>query len=118
MGPSSIISMDINGTYTPCLIDTGSNVSTVNSEYIQNMWPSVPIIGLESIMTLDVEAANGLKLPYNGVVNLKVQFPGSERNLDCAFLVVPPTCYSSKVPVLIGTNILSQVPQHSRPRCR
>lgn len=54
-----------------------------------------------------VEGAGGQTLQYLGYAEARTEFTGHSGPVDALYLVVPDTFYHAKVPVLIGTNILS-----------
>ncbi len=59
--------------------------------------------------TTMVECADGNKLPYDGYVELDITVSGLHvgQGQSCLALVIPRSNYNSKVPLLIGTNLLS-----------
>ena len=53
---------------------------------------------------LPLEGAAGIKVPYLGYVEARLEIPGVDAfNEDCLFLVMPDHEYSHRVPVTIGT---------------
>ncbi|PVD21605.1 hypothetical protein C0Q70_17404 [Pomacea canaliculata] len=97
VGPSCESPIRIDGVTSRCLIDSGSQkyaTSTAGK--------------LDS--TLQVIGAGGHSVPYIGVVRVSVWLPkdvvGVDSKVDTLLLVCPDTEYSSRVPVIAGTNIL------------
>lgn len=88
-----------------CLLDTGSQVTTVpNSFYKQNLSHFKPLNDL-----LEVEAANGQDVPYLGYVEVNITFPKSSLGLDIevpTLALIVPDMRSTLSSVLIGTNAL------------
>ena len=53
---------------------------------------------------LPLEGAAGIKVPYLGYVEARLEIPGVDAfNKDCLFLVMPDHEYGHRVPVTIGT---------------
>ena len=99
--------VNIAGIDFNCLMDTGSQVTTVPlSFYKQNLadQPLKPICEL-----LEVEGAAGQSVPYLGYVEMVVRFPkdfvGTDIDVPTLALVVPEV-HQTPPPVLIGTNTL------------
>ena len=100
--------VNIAGIDFNCLMDTGSQVTTVPlSFYKQNLsdQPLKPLCDL-----LEVEGAAGQSVPYLGYVEMTVRFPkdfvGTDIDVPTLALVVPDPRLESPSPVLIGTNTL------------
>ena len=61
---------------------------------------------------LHIECADGNTLPYLGYIEVSITAIEGIPHLkptDCIFLVTPETSYSSRTPVLLGTNILNEL---------
>ena len=88
---------------TRALIDTGSMVSTVSSDFYHRQLSNLPLEPLTNLV--NVGGGGGKSLPYSGYVKLN-----SENSIQNSFplLVVPNTQFNKEVPLLIGTNILSR----------
>lgn len=100
--------MNIAGCDCNCLLDTGSQVTTIPvSFYNQNLsdQPLKPLYNL-----LEVEGAAGQSVPCLGYVETTVTFSkdflGSEFEVPTLTLVVPDVGPASPSPVLIGMNTL------------
>ncbi|XP_056017057.1 uncharacterized protein LOC130053684 [Ostrea edulis] len=107
IGECNEVSIKVFNIATTALLDTGSTVSTISETFYKEHFPEIPLQSLE--FALSVECADGQQLPYSGYISLEIQISGiSSFPLlnDCLFLVVPQSDYNSKVPVLIGTNLL------------
>ena len=98
----------IEGKRCSCLLDTGSQVTTISQSYHEQNLPQLKIIPLENL--LEIEAANGQAVPYVGYVEAKVVFPkeflGSTVEVSTLALVIPDARGSIQPKVLIGTNTL------------
>ncbi len=89
-----------------CLLDTGSQVTTIPLSFYKKYLSHHPMQSLESL--LEIEGANGQSVPYLGYVEVTLMFPkeflGTNAEVTTLALVVP---YLINVPqVLIGTNTL------------
>ena len=93
----------VNGVSTLGLLDSGSMVSTVSHKWWNEHFPDSPVHSLDDLLT--VSGAGGSEIPYRGYTEVDIKLPGSEP-ATFPFLVVEETEYSSRVPVLIGTNVL------------
>lgn len=90
-----------------CLLDSGSQVTTIpNSFYLENL-AHLPLNPLNDL--LEVEGANGQSVPYLGYVEATISFPksliGADIEVPTLALVVPDV-RSTLSSVLIGTNTL------------
>lgn len=96
----------IGGRRVSCLLDTGSQVTTVPLSVYKSHLSSHPMKSLNDL--LEVEGANGQTVPYLGYVEMSLTFPkeflGTEAEVPTLALVVPDM---TNVPqILIGTNCL------------
>lgn len=99
--------MTIGDKDCSCLLDSGSQVTTIpNSFYLQNL-SHLPLNFLNDL--LEVEGANGQSIPYLGYVEATIRFPknllGADIEVPTLVLVVPDM-HSTLSSVLIGTNTL------------
>ena len=107
MGHENISDIIINGVRTKSLVDTGSQISTISEGYLKHLNPVPKIRNLDE---LDVKCADGQSLQYKGYVAVDVQSIFSENQEDYPpfpLLLVPTLDYHEKVPVIVGTNIIS-----------
>ncbi len=106
VGNSNEAEIVINDVRVNALIDTGASVSTISDTFYRNYLSHLELHSLDDI--LQVECADGASLPYLGYIKAGVTVSGVTTDVatDCLFLVVPSSNYSSRVPILIGTNIL------------
>lgn len=90
-----------------CLLDSGSQVTTIpNSFYLENL-SHLPINSLNDL--LEVEGANGQSVPYLGYVEATIRFPKSLLGVDIevpTLVLIVPDMRSTLSSVLIGTNTL------------
>lgn len=100
----------INGIQTSALLDTGSCISAISETFFkEHLQETTELQPLKNIV--NVECADGSELPYLGLVEVELTTDGvpDTSSQKCLFLVTPETKYSSKVPILIGTNILNEM---------
>ena len=99
----------IESLETTALLDTGSCISSIGQSFYENNLGHLPLLPVKDI--LNVECADGQKLPYSGYINASMTSSGISQCSEqfCIFLVVPDTNYNLRVPVLIGTNILDEI---------
>ena len=90
-------------------------VSTISEEFY-NAMSNKPVLKALTEFQLDVYAAGGASLPYTGYVEVEVRIPRSNSDpisVVAPVLVTETTKYKHKVPVIIGTNILRIVRDHT-----
>lgn len=91
-----------------CLLDTGSQVTTVPESFYKQKLSSHDIKSLNNL--LEVEGAAGQAVPFLGYIELAVTFPKDFLEIDIEIptlaLVVPDVHPDNQSPVLIGTNTL------------
>ena len=108
VGAKCTAQIRIGDVQTSCLLDTGSQVTTVSHSFFQKHLPDHQISSLSDL--LEVEGANGQSVPHLGYVELCVAFPkefvGVGVQVPTLALVVPDTRTGPQPHVLIGTNAL------------
>ncbi|KAK0133468.1 hypothetical protein N1851_030993 [Merluccius polli] len=101
--------MDVSmgGVTVPCLVDTGSMVSTFTESFFLQHFEPWGQERLRSCNWLQLRAANGLAIPYIGYLELDVMLC-SKLIPGCGVLVVrdPPGNVSTLVPGVLGMNII------------
>ena len=95
----------VNRLSAIALLDSGSMVSTITSQYWSEHFPDQQVHPLDDLLTLS--GAGGSDIPYRGYVEIDTKLPGVDASPFP--LVVEETEYNSRVPVLIGTNILNKI---------
>ena len=106
VGVANEASIFLDGQLCSALLDTGSTVSTICQGFYDRILPNKPVEDLDTF--LDIEGAGGQSLPYCGAVEVNVKLFRDAEPRTCMFLIVPDTRYGQKVPVILGTNILSE----------
>lgn len=105
--PQLVVS--IGGIPVPCLIDTGSMVSTITESCFLKHFEPWGQERLKRCQWLQLRAANGLAIPYIGYMELDVELCGKIVS-ECGILVVrdPPGGMCAQVPGVLGMNVLSR----------
>lgn len=108
VGTKSTAQVIIKGEEVNCLIDTGSQVTTVPQSFYARHFSEQDIKPLHDL--LEVEGANGQFVPYLGYIEMTVTFPkvfvGAPIDVHTLALVVPDLRDTTQPLVLIGTNAL------------
>jgi len=108
VGARCIAEVSIAGEKCHCLLDTGSQVTTVPQSFYEQHLSEYPINSINNI--LEVEGANGQSVPYEGYVEVDITFPeeflGVSVEVPTVALVVPDVKSHNQPLVLIGTNTL------------
>lgn len=101
------INVLIGGVNVPCLLDTGSMVSTVTGSFFLQQYGTWDQDSLQSCHWLQLRAANGLAIPYIGYLELDVRL--CDKVVPrCGILVVKdPPGSLSLVPGVLGMNVIS-----------
>lgn len=110
VGKCPVANLSINGVSVACLLDTGSQVSTISESFFREHLSGEDEDILSTAGWLKLTAANGLDIPYLGYLELEVKTMGIVLP-ECGFLVVRDTQNSSLVPALIGMNVISKCRQ-------
>lgn len=97
----------MGGVDVPCLVDTGSMVSTVTESFFLQYFEPWGREKLQSCHWLQLRAANGLAIPYIGYLELDVKLC-NKLMARCGVLVVkdPPGDMAFHVPGVLGMNII------------
>ena len=106
VGEANECEMTVQGKETTGLSDSGSQVSSMSLSYFNENFEAEELMPLDDL--LHVTAAGGHDLPYHGYVIVELAFGGKSYG-DFPLLVVNDTAYNTRVPLLIGTNVLTKV---------
>lgn len=108
IGAKYTAQVQIHNQNCNCLLDTGSQVTTVSQSFYENNLSDLEIHPINEL--LEIEAANGENVPYSGFIGVDITFPknlfGSEISVTTFALVVPDTRSNIQSSLLIGTNTL------------
>ncbi|KAL1007184.1 hypothetical protein UPYG_G00083180 [Umbra pygmaea] len=102
--------LKIGGVSATCLLDTGSQVSTITESFFREHLSGADDDMLSTAGWLKITAANGLDIPYLGYLELDVETMGMTLP-ECGFLVVKEPPGTTSQPGLIGMNIISRCRQ-------
>uniref|UniRef100_A0A672QH40 ribonuclease H n=1 Tax=Sinocyclocheilus grahami TaxID=75366 RepID=A0A672QH40_SINGR len=108
VGSKCFAVVQIAGQNYHCLLDTGSQVTTIPVSFYNESLSNCPVKPLYNL--LQVEGAAGQAVPYLGYVEVNIAFPkeflGEEIDVPTLALVVPDAHSGGSSPVLIGMNTL------------
>jgi len=109
VGDVNEVQILIEGKSAKALLDTGSCVSIMAESFLKDHLSEKIIHPVSDI--LNIECADGEKLPYTGYIDTDLSVDlglQAAEPLPCLFLVTPDTSYSSRTPIILGTNILNE----------
>ena len=106
VGPSNDCDVIVNGVSTKCLLDTGSMVVTLARSFYDSHLADIPLEPLDRLFS--IQLASGQSLPYDGVVQVSLQFPSGSLPIDYVLVVPALVIRDNSVPVIVGTNIIQQ----------
>ena len=112
VGPSCEVPVNISSCpVTTGLLDSGSQVTIVSEGFYKTYLSNIPLQPLDQNLT--VVGAGGQDVPYLGAIMLPMQLPeyvmGSSDIFQVAALVGKDCDFSTRVPIIIGTNIYNTV---------
>ncbi|KAI5626698.1 hypothetical protein C0J50_13742 [Silurus asotus] len=110
VGTCPMVDLMIKGVPVSCLLDTGSQVSTITEGFFREHSFGDESDVLATSNWLKITAANGLEIPYLGYMELDVEVMGMVLP-ECGFLIIKGNPCPASVPVLIGMNIISKCRQ-------
>ena len=111
VGKANEVEISIEMKSAIALLDTGSMVSTISDRYCHDI--KLEVKPLDCL--LQVEGAGGHGLSYLGYTEASLRFPELGLETNALLLVVPETTYHSRVPILIGTNVLQLLQKDFTP---
>ena len=107
-GRCPTVDVHINGKEVKALVDTGSKVTTVTERWVQENLQHADLLPLTHVT---LKAANGLEIPYSGLIFVELELLGQTIQ-SVPVLVVrdssDPATRKRKwhVPALVGLNVL------------
>ncbi|TKS67456.1 Retrovirus-related Pol polyprotein from transposon 412 [Collichthys lucidus] len=107
VGSRCTANIKIAGEEFDCLLDTGSQVTTIPVSFYNQHFADQPVKSLCDL--LQVEGAAGQAVPYLGYVEMVVTFPSEFLGVDLdvsTLALVVPDVGALQSPVLIGMNTL------------
>lgn len=112
IGRKSLLKCFISGYAATVLFDSGSQVSIIDRSWRETFIPTHPVRPLQELLdpgeNLDLYAANGESIPYDGWVELTVNIEGNDNpNLT---IQVPFLVSQLRLPQpLLGANVLQEM---------
>ncbi len=105
VGPSSAVSVQIEGIYAKAILDTGSQVTLLYRSFYDRYLTYLP---LTSISALEIWGLSPADYPYDGYLSLKLEFSeadvGVAETIDALVLVCPDPVVRGGASILVGTN--------------
>ena len=98
----------MGGVEVPCLVDTGSMVSTITESFFVKHFEPWGSEKLHSCNWLRLTAANKMAIPYIGYIELDVQLCGKEIVKRGVLVVKDPKNSTATVPGVLGMNIIKE----------
>ena len=105
IGPVNCTVISVCGKNCSALLDTGSQVTTISSDFVE----SHPVLSKQIIQPADItiEGAGGQSVPFLGTLNIDIEVDELGITLESVpALVVPKKHGDNKMPCLLGTNVL------------
>jgi hypothetical protein len=114
VGKKCTVKCLLNGVESTALWDTGAQVSIVSHDWLLKNLPKAELRTVESLLgasELDLKAANGTALPYDGWIDIDFKLMGTNHDygIKVPFLVAKNVF---DVPI-IGYNVIERVIQNS-----
>jgi len=109
MGKQCMVNCYLNDIQTSALWDTGAQVSILSKNWLEQNIPETQIQDLQLLLEIDIDlrAANGTVIPYEGWIELTFRL--FDKNPNCV-LTVPFLVISSNLDSpLIGYNVIEEV---------
>jgi len=113
VGKCPEVTVKLGLTPTPCLLDSGAEVSTITESFYRNhLYKGQPL--LDTSGWLKISAANGLAIPYIGYMEMDVEVMGYTIP-RVGWLVVKDTtdpatkARKERLPGIIGCNIIGRL---------
>lgn len=111
VGECPLIDAEIGGIPIRCLVDTGSQVSTISESFFDRFMRSQGVT-LQEIRYLNLRAANGIEIPYVGCLETDVTVNGHVFK-DQAIFIVKDNPFVGDIPGILGMNILQHCNSHN-----
>ena len=102
----TIVEIIVENNTVKALIDSGAQVSSISDKYAKQL--DLKIRKLKTL--LELEPTGGGTVPYDGYVEVRMQILNVRAfDLDVLMLVIPERQYSKKIPITLGTSILTKL---------
>ena len=111
IGHAPTLEVKMGGIPVVCLMDTGSQVTTVTESFFKEHLKTLAADVMDPKSWLVVRAANGIEIPYTGYIEIDMEVCGIHVPRRGVLIVKDSTDLASQeVNGLLGTNVLMQVP--------
>ncbi|KAM7167727.1 uncharacterized protein RBU57_006071 [Macrochelys suwanniensis] len=111
-GDCLTVEITIAGVRTRCLIDTGSEVTTISESYFRNYLKERDLT-MHNTRFVQLTAANGLAIPVVGCLEADVGYMGQTIPGKCIFILEDTasekTLMEDRVPGILGMNIIREL---------
>ena len=119
VGECQVATVRLGGVDVPCLLDSGSEVSTITEEFFNEHFRPQGKTLLPTGDWLKLTAANGLEIPYVGYLELDVEALGVMIPQRRILVVKSPASQEARqrkkiTPGLIRMNIITQLHESCR----
>ena len=105
VGPSPVVSIQVEGIYTKALLDTGAQVTLLYRDFYDRHLKHLPLQRLED---LEIWGIGTQSFPYDGYLPIKLTFDpslaGKAETFDTLAVVCPRPPGANKSSLIIGTN--------------
>ncbi len=109
IGQCPVVNLKLNSAPARCLLDTGSQVSTITNKFFREQLSGDDGAMFATSSWLKITAADGLEIPYQGYVELEVETMGLKIP-NCGFLVLKDDG-SATEQCIIGMNVIRRCRQ-------
>lgn len=106
IGQCPVADVFIQGVKTPCLIDTGSQVTTLTESFFRKHFDSVGTAIHPPIQKFNLVAANGLEIPYIGFIEADLTI--CEKLIPKRGILIVKDTKMSMCSGLIGMNVIKE----------
>ncbi|KAJ8034450.1 hypothetical protein HOLleu_21296 [Holothuria leucospilota] len=103
---------EIEGVTTEALWDTGAQVSMISSSWLKDNHPDISVHPIEELLdttALNLRAANGTPLPFEGWIGLCFRLPTAGRGKSLSIQVPFLVSTSTTDDVIVGFNVIEEV---------
>lgn len=111
IGKRCMVSCALNGAPIQMLLDSGAQVTMVGENWMKKTLPNVPIQPLESLLSdkpLEISAANGTDVPFEGWADIELQI--LSKNYGHVTIQVPilvtQNCLNHPI---LGSNVIAEI---------
>lgn len=114
IGKRCMVSCLVNGVPHQMLLDSGAQVTLVGRAWIEEALPDVLIQPLETLLDkepLEIAAANGTEVPFDGWAEIELQLGGTSQGQ--LTIKVPALISQNCTCSLLGSNVITELIQEN-----